>query len=397
MKSNFYGGGTALHVAVGSFAKQEIIELLLRVGGLELFDITDGGGFRVLDYCDAPEREVIVNSLVSIEKNSKLCERDLVASLEQRKRFSSSAITPREVENWIHQGQLDLFRDHFNNTNVSKAEKIRCLNYRDVLNGRNLLHTYSSYCYPVDIGSCVVNLMDEDYLFYPDDEGNTCLHLACTPNIDQRKQLKIAKFLIDNAGTDLIHVVNGHNETALHKLISSYCLGVMNLDLIKMMIESGDDDLLLVQNSTQCSVLHYISMYALGEELLVYLVSKGGRKLRELTDHNGKKAEDYWTDDVKEYINLSTNTLPSLSDDIQCPICFDTMFDVTIITRRCHRFCGKCISESYHRSGNNCPVCRMEFSVQDLKKDPLLSSFANAIQEEKDAKNLLEEEVKALR
>ncbi|GFH43562.1 hypothetical protein CTEN210_00035 [Chaetoceros tenuissimus] len=143
-------------------------------------------------------------------------------------------------------------------------------------------------------------------------------------------------------------------------------------------------------------------MYALGEqepnkELLLYLVSKGGKKLRELTDHNGKKAEDYWTDDVKEYINLSTNTLPSLSDDIQCPIRFDTMFDVAIITRCCHRFCGKCISESYHRSGNNCPVCRMEFSFKDLKKDPLLTRFANAIQEEKDAKVLLEEEVKALR
>lgn len=155
--------------------------------------------------------------------------------------------------------------------------------------------------------------------------------------------------MIDKAGTDLIHVVNGHNETALHKLISSYCLGVMNLDLIKMMIESGDDDLLLVQDSTQCSVLHYISMYALVEqepnkELLLYLVSKGGRKLRELTDHNGKKAEDYWTDDVKEYINLSTNTLPSLSDDIQCPICFDTMFDVAIITRCCHVFAGSVLA-----------------------------------------------------
>lgn len=106
MKSNFYGGGTALHVAVGGFAKQEIVELLLRVGGPELFDITDGGGFRVLDYCDAPEREVIVNSLVSIEKNSKLCERDLVASLEQRKRFSSSLRGKWRIgytrDNWIY-------------------------------------------------------------------------------------------------------------------------------------------------------------------------------------------------------------------------------------------------------------------------------------------------------
>lgn len=205
IKSDFYCGGTALHIAVGGFGKQEIIELLLKEGGLELLDITDGGGFRVLDYCDAPERETIVNCLVSIEKSSKITVQDLVASLEHRKRFSSSAITPREVENWIHQGRVHLFRDYLNSTDVSEREKTRYLNYRNTLNGKTLLHIYSSYCHPVDIVTRIVTLMGEDCLFSPDGDGNTCLHLACDSDIDMGKQNEFVKFLIDNTGDDLIH------------------------------------------------------------------------------------------------------------------------------------------------------------------------------------------------
>lgn len=112
-----------------------------------MLDITDGGGFLIIGYCDTAEREAIINSLISIKKNSKLSERDSVASLEHRKRFTSSSITPREVEKWIHHGKLDLFRDYLRNSmKVSKGEKVRCLNYRDTLNDSTLLHIYSSYC-----------------------------------------------------------------------------------------------------------------------------------------------------------------------------------------------------------------------------------------------------------
>lgn len=71
MKSNFYNGGTALHFAIGAFAKQKIIELLLTVGGLELLDITDGGGFRIIDYCDTAEREAIINSLTYLLRKTR--------------------------------------------------------------------------------------------------------------------------------------------------------------------------------------------------------------------------------------------------------------------------------------------------------------------------------------
>ncbi|GFH46374.1 hypothetical protein CTEN210_02848 [Chaetoceros tenuissimus] len=395
MQSDYHFGRSALHIAVSVYKTQEVIDILLRVGGLEILDITDYGGFQVIDYCDKAERELIINSLRSMQSNSNP---SMHKYLEQ---FEASTITPKEVENWIHKGQLDHLRDYLSNDKISEREKRRCFNYKEPLEGRNLLHLYCSHCYPVDITRLILELMDEDYAFHLDGRGNTYLHLACKGDFDTQNRREVVKFLIDHIGVELIHEVNCDNETALHELIC--CPTVkFDRDLIKMMTNLGGEDLLYVQNCMGFSVLHYLSMYELAEEepdreLLIYFISKGGTKLCDLTDYSGKKAEDYWTDDIKDYIQLSTGDLPSLSDDTQCPICFNAMTDVLMITRCFHRFCRKCITECYHQNGNNCPICRIDFSIKDLRHDPLLTRLVEVAKREKDAKDLLQEEVQPLR
>lgn len=97
MQSDYHFGRTAMHIAVSIHGTQEIIELFLKVGGLELWDITDNGGFQVIDYCDKAEREVFINSLRSMQSNSNLPVHKYL------ERFEASTITPKEVES----GELD--------------------------------------------------------------------------------------------------------------------------------------------------------------------------------------------------------------------------------------------------------------------------------------------------
>ena len=398
MQSDYHYRRTAMHIAVGINGTQEIIELFLKVGGLELLDITDNGGFQVIDYCGKAEKEVIVNCLRSMEMNSN-------PSVHQYlERFESSRITPKEMENWIYKGQLEHLRDYLSDDKISKREKIKCLKYKESSLGRNLLHLCCFHCCPVDITRFILDLMDGNYPFYLDDLGNTCLHLACSKHtdVDTKRRYEVVLFLIDHIGSCLLHQVNNVGETVLFKLITYNSTENIDLDLVKMMINIGGKDLVLVQDNMQCSVLHHISIgllvgEELDKELFVYLVSKGGSKLRKLTDEYGKKAEDYWTDDLKDYIQLSTRELPSLSDDIQCPICFDAMTDVLMITRCFHRFCRKCITKSYLLNGHNCPICRIEFSIEELRHDPLLTRFANVEKREKESKDVLQEEVQSLR
>ena len=98
---------------------------------------------------------------------------------------------------------------------------------------------------------------------------------------------------------------------------------------------------------------------------------------------NGEKAEDYWSQELKQYIDLHTKTpdLPPLSDDLQCPICFEIMDDVHIIPQCCHRFCKECITDAFNRNSKHCPICRMEYSIGEVRRDPLLCKFAILAQE----------------
>ena len=68
-------------------------------------------------------------------------------------------------------------------------------------------------------------------------------------------------------------------------------------------------------------------------EVIKYLVSVGGPQLTELRNNTGAKAEDEWSDELKEYIAFTTNTLPALSDDLQCPICFLSLIHISEPTR----------------------------------------------------------------
>ena len=143
------------------------------------------------------------------------------------------------------------------------------------------------------------------------------------------------------------------------------------------MIEAGGEELICMQQYGGDTVLHLASKQEEPDkELILYLLSKGGSRLQDIRDDYGRKAEEYWTPEIEEYITLSTTIPPSLSEELQCPICFETMSNVHIITQCCHRFCQKCIMDSFSCNGYNCPVCRTKYTLRDVRKDPLLGKFA---------------------
>ncbi|GFH46373.1 hypothetical protein CTEN210_02847 [Chaetoceros tenuissimus] len=124
------------------------------------------------------------------------------------------------------------------------------------------------------------------------------------------------------------------------------------------------------------------------KEVIKYLVSVGGPKLTDAKNIWGKKAESKWSTELKEYIDLGTKTLPELCDDLKCPICFDIMSNVHVITKCCHRFCKSCITQSFEKRGNKCPVCKTKVSFHTgIRKDPLLGKIT-MLAKEKDDRNV---------
>jgi hypothetical protein len=166
------------------------------------------------------------------------------------------------------------------------------------------------------------------------------------------------------------------------------------------MVDIGGLNLLHVQDCQGLTVLHLASFICRDEPnkaVILYFLAKGGSALREIKDKDGEKAEDSWSPELKQYIDLHTKISPALSDDLQCPVCFDIMDDVHMIPHCCHRFCKKCITDAFHRNGKTCPVCRVEYALGELRKDPLLCKFAMLVHEKEEQNKALSVELADLK
>ncbi|GFH46430.1 hypothetical protein CTEN210_02904 [Chaetoceros tenuissimus] len=380
---------TALHIHLGlSWADskpvklhRKIIELLMRVGGVELLEIEDEDGYRIVDYCLEHERNIIIKCLNSSYEARFFSVQKHVRALQSVK------VTPRQIAYWIWNADFEDLNRYLDNKEVSRETKQRCFNYRDSAWNRVAFFIFCHFNGPVDIAERIIDLMGTDFLMIADNEGDTCLHEACTSFEDEDDvefQHMLVELLLDEGGTALLSVTNNFGETALHNLVS--CNRV-NFDSITLMVDIGGKDFLLKENNFGRTALHLASMEEEpNKDVLLYLISKGGSDLREVLDDNGMLAEDYLSPEVKQYIDLHTKTspdLPPLSDDLQCPICFEIMNDVHIIPTCCHRFCKKCITDAFNHNGKNCPVCRAEYSIGDVRRDPLLCKFAMLAKEKK--------------
>ena len=375
---------TALHIHLGLSAahskpvelNRKIIELLVRTGGVESLEIEDEDGYRIVDCCLEDERKIIIDCLNSSFEENFCCVQRQVRSLQ------SVEVTPKQIEDWIWEADYDELENFLDDEKVSRKAKQRCLNYRDSDRNRVAFFEFCLFHGPVDIAERIIDLTGTDFLMTTDNNGDTCLHLACTDdNDDDLEQHEFIDFLISKGGTALLCTTNDYGETALHNLLS--CNRV-NFDSITLMVDVGGKDLLHETDSDGYTVLHIASIKEEpNTDVLLYLIAEGGSDLCEIEDRCGKKAEDYWSPELKQYIDLNTKTAPTLlalSNDLQCPICFEIMNDVHMIPQCCHRFCKKCITDAFQHH-SKCPVCRVEYMIGEVRKDPLLCKFAIFAQE----------------
>ncbi|GFH51296.1 hypothetical protein CTEN210_07772 [Chaetoceros tenuissimus] len=351
---------------------RRVMDLFLKVGGLELLEIEDEDGYRVVDYCNEATRRMIITCLKALD-TTPIAEKHI-------KILESTEITPRDVEDWMMRCDFDKVEDYLHNQKVSREAKQRCFKYRDSRYNRSVFFYLCMYHGPADIAERIIDLMGTDFLLTADNNGDTCLHATCKYLNDDdgdhelQWQHMLVELLLDQGSTAILNATNIFGETALHNL---FCCKTKNFDSITLMVDVGGKDLLLKKkNYDGCTALHYASRCKEpNKDIIFYLLSVGGSDLREIEDHFGKKAEDYWSPELKQYIDLHTKTspdLPPLSDDLQCPICFEIMNDVHIIPQCCHRFCKKCITDAYNCNGKKCPVCRVDYKIGEVRKDPLL-------------------------
>lgn len=383
---------TALHIFLGLGGPdskpveldRKIIELLVRTGGVELLELEDEDGYRIVDYCLEKERKIIIDCLHSSYEARFFSVQKHVRELQ------SGKVSPKQIEYWIwniwKNDNFENLESYLDNEEVSRETKQRCFEHRDSDLNRVAFCVFSMLHGPVKIAERIIDLMGTDFLMTTDKHGDTCLHEACAncdDDDDVKYQHKLVELLLDEGGIALLSATNNVDETALHNLLSC---DKMNFDSITMMVDIGDKDFLLKKDMYGRTVLHRASRNKEpNKDIILYLLSKGGSDLREIKDCNGEKAEDYWPQDLKQYIDRHTKTpdLPPLSDDLQCPICFEIMDDVHIIPQCCHRFCKNCITDAFNRNSKNCPVCRAEYSIGEVRRDPLLCKFAILAQEKR--------------
>ncbi|GFH46353.1 hypothetical protein CTEN210_02827 [Chaetoceros tenuissimus] len=391
---------TPLQVYLHRGSCPKIINLLLEVGGLELLEIEDEDGYSVRDFSNKPQRKIIVDYL----KTLKECPR-VQKHIEAFK--DTAVVTPKDFFDWNMCAEFDQVRTYLDSEKVSTEAKMKCINFDCGIYGRPF-HSFCKNHGPIDIAKKFFDIVGKDLLFLKDTGGNNCLHLACENYLyddedgdneapiesDIDTYCKFVAFLLSRGGSKLLLEANNEKIPALYNVMMCK---LTNLECVKLVVQAGGDKLLAFQDTSFLwrvggnTILHYASEGVDPDrEVIKYLVSVGGTRLTEIENDNYAKAEDEWSDELKEYIAFTTKTLPALSDDLQCPICFDTLFDVHVISKCCHRFCKKCITQSYEKRGNNCPVCRAEYSIRDVKRDPLLGKLALAVKEEKDKNELFQ-------
>ncbi|GFH46340.1 hypothetical protein CTEN210_02814 [Chaetoceros tenuissimus] len=376
----------------------KIINLLLEVGGLELLEIEDEDGYSARDFSNESQRKIIVDYL----KTLKECPR-VQKHIEA---FEARDVTPKDFYDWNSNKEFDLVRSYLDSDEVSIEAKMKCINVQTALDGRPF-HSFCENHGPLDIAEKFVDIVGKDVLFFKDEDGNNCLHKACgfsyffdhedeePTDSDIEAHCELVAFLLSQGGLELLLETNEKDDSALWNLMMCR---LTKVECVRSVLKIVGDDLLAFRDKEidgykygGHTILHYASFKILPDkEIIKYLVSVGCPRLTEVKNSNGVKAEDKWSDELKEYIAFTTKTLPTLSDELQCPICFDTLFDGRIISKCCHRFCKSCITQSYKKRGNTCPVCRTEFSMRDVKKDPLLGKLAMAIKEEKGTREELQ-------
>lgn len=328
----------------------EIIDLFCKVGGEELLEIADEHGFLPLDYTNESQRSMMIESLTAMGQS-----KGIQSHIEALK---SLVLSPREFYHYIDRCDFEKVRSYLENTDVSRDTKMRCLKFRDPLGNLFPFHRLCDVHGPPDVAHKIIELMDDDFLLTEVSSiGFTCLHFACNfetlaDHIHLENQYELVKMIIHHGGIKLLHKrSNCAPGTALHFLVQC---NKINMKAINVMIEAGCEELICMQQCRGDTVLHPASKQEEPDkELILYILSKGGSRLQDIRDDYGRKAEEYWTPEIEEYITLSTTIPPSLSEELQCPICFETMSNVHIITQCCHRFCQKCIMDSFSCNGNN--------------------------------------------
>ncbi|GFH43563.1 hypothetical protein CTEN210_00036 [Chaetoceros tenuissimus] len=376
----------------------KIITLLLKVGGLELSEIEDEDGYSTRDFSNEPQRKIIIDYLKTLQECPRV--------QKQIEAFQAVDVTPTEFYYWVKNEEFDRVRSYLNDEKVSTDAKMKCINVQTALDCRPF-HLICNYHGPIDIAEKMVDIVGKDLLFLKDEDGKNSFHVACDhmlyayedddyipEDVDCEVHCEFVAFLLKRGGWKLLLETNNEGETALYNMMTCK---LTNLECVKLVVKAGGDELLAFQDMPFFddvggnTILHYASdREDPDREVIKYLVSVGGTRLVEIKDNDGRRAEDYWSNELKEYIVFTTKTSPELSDDLQCPICYDTLFHVHLISQCCHRFCKKCITQSYNKIGNACPVCRAKFSMRNVKKDPLLGKLALAIREEKCARDELQ-------
>ena len=386
---------TALQLALSvESIDSRIVELLLKVGGVALLDIQDEDGYGTADFCNKFEREVILKVLKDMEKSSNV--------QKHIELFETSGVTPGQVETWIQNREWEDLRTYLKSEKVTTAAKQRCFKFGSAIDNDNLFHRVCSYFGPLDVAQWIIDLMGSQFLLSRNDHGHTCLHATCRKGVlncdkDHRARHALIEFLVDQ-NRRLLYSTDRANQTALHLLMYG---NRIHFDSVVLMTEIGGLNLLRRQNFQERTVLDLVSCAFYQDEpnkaVILYLLAKGGSALREIKDSFGRKAEESWSPGLKQYIDLHTKISPALSDDLQCPVCFDTMDDVHMIPNCCHRFCKKCITDAFHRNGNTCPVCRVEYALGELRKDPILCKFAMLVHEKEEQNKALSVEIADLK
>ncbi|GFH46343.1 hypothetical protein CTEN210_02817 [Chaetoceros tenuissimus] len=379
----------------------EVIELLLLKGGADLVYLQCRERPVFQEYLgwngECPriiklllKKDIIIDYLRELDPSPRV--QKYIES------FTNTGVSPKEFFDWVDNRQFEIVREYLLDEGVSKEAKVKCFTTYSVRYDLPF-HKFCERHGPVDIAKLFVDVMGTKVLELKDGAEDTCLHSACHDifaelmDIDVRdlndedfeRHHDLIEYILSKTGWKILLETNNIDTSALSDFMR--CLRT-DLKCVKLVLNLGGEELLDHQGK-EGTILHYASdRDILDVDVIKYLVSVGGQELMEAKNHRGKTAESMWPTHLKKYIDRSTKILPALSDDLQCPICFDMMSNVHVITKCCHRFCKSCISQSYEQRGNKCPVCRTDFSFHtDIRKDPLLGKFAT-VAKQKDDKNV---------
>ena len=93
--------------------------MLVRVGGVESFDIVEEDGYHVIDYCNESNKSNMINYLKDMDYNEKVKRHiELIKSVE---------FTPTQIYDFIGQCEFDKLRGFLDNKVISRETKMKCV------------------------------------------------------------------------------------------------------------------------------------------------------------------------------------------------------------------------------------------------------------------------------